>query len=447
MSAYISHLSQVNEIQPVFAKADIMSFHGSCVAARGTRIDSRVAAELGQVTLAKPIEHYLLLDEGFNADIIYQLFHEFITSDPYFEDLYTQCNIDNAVIHGIEAFSRFEVLRQRLNVLAIQMPDVFDQSLFCAWIGITILTKQKASRVQLDNFFIAALSHDFGLLDISPEVLFKESALSSQEWQLLQQHPKLSYNILNQCQGISADSARAVAEHHESVDGTGYYSGKFENQLGEWGQLIHFLDSAHAIYRKHFKPRRRSLSDLLPILQMTTLAQGGHIVESLRSLFNRAPKTSHTVLTQSLATDSIELLKANALEISEFIRITGLFTQDIGTKHRDIKVLTVQNIARLIKNTLADCGIINEAYMRWLDQVEREQLDFAYREIEDVLLMTTEIKFHISRCERQIAIYITQNSHSNLHNKILKLQGDINAIEKHQASQELQLFLAGKNVA
>lgn len=447
MSAYIDHISQVNDIQPVLARTDILSVDGEVIALQGIRIDTSVAKKLGQFKLAKPIESSLILEEGFNAELIYQLFHEFITSDPYFEELLSQRDLDDKIIQCIESFCALSALGQRLNVLAIQMPDVFDQSLFCAWMSVSVLTHENYSQKQLNNTFIAALCHDVGLLDISPAILFKETALSSEEWQILQQHPQLSYDFLYRFKEIDSESMRAVLEHHESFDGTGYPNGKFEKQLGEFGRLLHILDSANAIYRKHLKPRHRSLNDMVPILQMSTLSRGGHFVESLTTLFNRTSKTKHTSLHSNLVSESIQMVKANANEISAFINITDAFTKDIGSKHQDIKVLTVQNIARLIKTTLTSCGIINEAYMRWLDQVEQEQLEFAYREIEDVLLMTEEIKFHILRCERQIAVYISQQTGSPLHMKMSQLQLEITSIEKYHAGEELRLFLEGKNVA
>ncbi len=390
----------------------------------------------------------MVLEEEFTADSIYEILIEFVTSDPAFNELYQQRELNEKITKGIEAFCAHDTLRQTLNVLAIQLPEVFDQALFCAWMVATIMASENQPQYRLNNAFIAALSHDLGLLNIAPDILFKSEALTPAEWEKMQQHPRHSATLLKSLPNIEKESVVAVLEHHEVIDGTGYPSGKAAHKLGELGQLLYQLDSVNAIYRKHYKARKRSLHDMVPIIQMSTLSRGGIHTDALAALFNSTNATDHCAIAEEVIPSAITLVKANADIISQFVDHTTDFSKTVGTKHRDLSLLGLQNIARMIRSTLTSCGIINDAYMRWLDQVGEEKLAFAYRELEDVLLMTQEISFHIQRYQRQVAAYLSKPSSEELSQHATNLQTQLSSIPRPETNEnDLIDYLKGKTTS
>ncbi len=448
MHPYLAHLVQTDEIQPVLVTKDIPADDGSVLIPAQSRLgagtDSSVLTRLSEQERVEYLGQYVALENEFDATVIYEVLTETILSDPSFQALYSERDINDQLVACVEAFAEYPILRQRLNVLAIQLPDVFDQALFCSWMIVAIMAEDSQPQSYINTAFIAALSHDFGLLDISPELLFKNAAFSADEWLAMQQHPIYSAALLKRTPGIDADCRRAVLEHHEAIDGTGYPKGKFERHLSDLGQALHLLDSVNAIYRKHFKIRQRTLGDMVPLIQMSTLSHAGHYGAVLMAILNQGSTTDHCAMSEPLIPSAIDLIKSNANEISSFIDITNDFSQDVGTKHKDIDLLTLQNMARMIRSTMNSCGIINEAYMRWLDQVSEEKLNFAYRELEDVLLMTQEIKFHIQRYHRQIDMYLRQEHDAELVTKVEALRGKLADIPQSTAQEEaLRAYLSG----
>ncbi|MFT5082827.1 MAG: hypothetical protein ACI9Y1_000862 [Lentisphaeria bacterium] len=449
MAAYVDHLVQANDIQPVVTKEDVLNTQGNLVLARGTAINIDAANILEAHPLAKPIESYIALEEEFNAEIIFGLFEQFITNDEHFQSIHLSLDISDKLTLCIKAFCQFDFLRQKLNVLAIQMPDVFDQSLFCAWMSTLILTQQNCSQAVLNNIFIASLSHDIGFLHISPKVLFKKEKLLPEEWAEMQKHAQIGKLLLEKVSAkvsdIDKSVTRAVLEHHENPDGTGYPSGKMGKQLAPFGRIINILDTVNAIYRKHFKPRNRSLRDLVPIFKMTLLLQGSRSSDTLISLMNLTAATEHCTVPNTLIASLIALVKDQAQKIMTFVEIANNFSHSVGTQNKNRKVLMLQNMARHIKSTTSSCGIINEAYMRWLEQVEQEKLTFAYRELEDVLLMAQEIIFHIDRFSRQVGLFLNDDASGELGAAVQELQQNINAIPEVAASEDLSTFLRGQS--
>jgi len=72
-----------------------------------------------------------------------------------------------------------------------------------------------------------------------------------------------------------------------------------------------------------------------------------------------------------------------------------------------------QALYSFISDAIRGSGILNEGYIRWLEQVRSEKLSFAYREMEDVFLMMEEIEFHLQKLRRFINNYLLSDSCSD----------------------------------
>ncbi len=76
----------------------------------------------------------------------------------------------------------------------------------------------------LDTVRMAANVHDIGKIAIPAEILMKPGALSDGEFELVKGHVRAGYRILESID-FHGPVARAVLEHHERVDGSGYPHG------------------------------------------------------------------------------------------------------------------------------------------------------------------------------------------------------------------------------
>ncbi len=446
MSAYITHLAQVNEIQPVRLSEPVFDNQGRKLCEKDQDFNEETATLLRDKALAKPIEHCITLEQGFTAELVFGLVLQNIQNDPSFLAIHEQCNVEPALINCLKYVQEHKILLQKLNVLAIQMPDVFDQSLFCAWMTLCALTLEGRPQKELNVAFLAALTHDFGLLEVTPEIIFKTGELEPGEWVAMQQHPLLGARTLkNLCYDVDATAIRAVAEHHESPDGTGYPKGKIGKQLGELGRLLFLLDTVNAIYKKHFLPRGRTLYDVIPILQMSNLSAAGSHGDAIIKIMRIPNASEHCAIDDTLIPDAIEMIRSNAADIQQFSTLTEEFTRTVGLKHRNLGVFSLQSIAKMIRSTVASCGIINDAYMRFLDQVQNENLEFAYRELEDVLLMTQEILFHVRRYQRHLDMFLIREEDAELKQHVETLRDSIeDSLKYSKAPETLAEYLKGK---
>ncbi len=97
------------------------------------------------------------------------------------------------------------------------------------------------SEEESKQFYLAGLLHDLGKLSIPNEMLNKAEKLSSEEYEIIKQHPYYSYRILEEVDGFET-IASWVGYHHETLDGKGYPFRLEGNQISLGSKIIATAD-------------------------------------------------------------------------------------------------------------------------------------------------------------------------------------------------------------
>jgi putative nucleotidyltransferase with HDIG domain len=87
----------------------------------------------------------------------------------------------------------------------------------------------------------AALLHDLGKLRVPNSILDKPGKLDGQEWSVVQEHPRLTGEILSRI-GNFGELASVAAGHHEKLDGSGYPHRLVASQLPIETRIIAVAD-------------------------------------------------------------------------------------------------------------------------------------------------------------------------------------------------------------
>ena len=117
----------------------------------------------------------------------------------------------------------------------------------------------------LDRLRIAALLHDVGKLALPEEILEKPSALTSQEWQAIVQHPRIGQVILEQASAIK-DAVPIVLHHHERFGGGGYPYGLRGQEIPLGARIVALADAYDAMVQD--RPYKRAMSHADAIREM-----------------------------------------------------------------------------------------------------------------------------------------------------------------------------------
>lgn len=108
-----------------------------------------------------------------------------------------------------------------------------------------------AEKIGLDDkdkkkLVYAAYLHDIGKINISEEILMKTEKLTSDEWEILKNHPQNAVEMVKKI-NILRDSVPIILQHHERYDGTGYPNRLKGDGIDFLARLLTVIDSFDAM--------------------------------------------------------------------------------------------------------------------------------------------------------------------------------------------------------
>jgi putative nucleotidyltransferase with HDIG domain len=115
------------------------------------------------------------------------------------------------------------------------------QKLACA-----IAEEMGLSKSRYEKLRLAAIVHDIGKINIPTEILIKPTYLSEPEFNIIEAHPKIGYDILHEIE-YSRPIANIILQHHELLDGTGYPQGLVGNEIILEARILAVADVVEAM--------------------------------------------------------------------------------------------------------------------------------------------------------------------------------------------------------
>lgn len=95
---------------------------------------------------------------------------------------------------------------------------------------------------QLRTLGLGALLHDIGKIGIPGETLRQRGPLNDDQWCLIQEHPRLGFDILRHYYEFSLAIAHIAYQHHERLDGSGYPRGLKGDAIHRYARIVAVVD-------------------------------------------------------------------------------------------------------------------------------------------------------------------------------------------------------------
>ncbi|MCJ7625455.1 MAG: HD domain-containing protein, partial [Anaerolineaceae bacterium] len=123
--------------------------------------------------------------------------------------------------------------------------------------SVEIALELGLSTEEIYHLRIGTLLHDVGKIGISDVILGKPGRLTTLEYDRIKEHPSIGERILGEIRLLQRE-IKAVAEHHERLDGSGYPRGLCENQISIYGKIVAVADVFDAMTSE--RPYRKALA-------------------------------------------------------------------------------------------------------------------------------------------------------------------------------------------
>lgn len=149
----------------------------------------------------------------------------FQTAMPLLENSQTSIALFD-MLHNMRAVND-SIYAHSLNVALIT-------GVFGKWLNMT--------QEDLNTLVLAALLHDIGKIQIPTEILDKPGKYTEEEFALVQKHPLLGYQLLQNHPQLDPRIKNAALMHHERCDGSGYPQALSADAIDDFAQIIAIAD-------------------------------------------------------------------------------------------------------------------------------------------------------------------------------------------------------------
>lgn len=223
--------------RPVVASQAIYNAQGVKIVEAGTPVNASLYDRLMAHKLQAPIEQSLTAEGAVNGRSLRASVQEMLARRPFYDRLGTPA--EHATwLDIIEKLPLPAPMALQLTLARELHPDQFDHALRAAWTLMWLVSGPLNLRFDLGMAAVAGLLHDIAVLHLDPALLNPKARLNRDQRRQLYSHPIISATLLERHHEYPKEVVRAVLEHHECDNGSGYPRNLQAAQMSPLGRAL-----------------------------------------------------------------------------------------------------------------------------------------------------------------------------------------------------------------
>ncbi|GLX76733.1 hypothetical protein tinsulaeT_00730 [Thalassotalea insulae] len=405
---YVNHLANVNNKKKVVATENIYNQFGALLVPKGTAIEHRVHDFLVGHKMKKQLDEFITVDGCLTANSLVAEFNKLLALFPDLQQIHQCIDFGQMLEHLCSVQQIPRILLQKLTILKLQLPTIFEQTLFSTWLGCMLAKEMKLSPQHIRNTFYVGLLHDLGLLHIDPELISKQGSYSDQEWHSVKHHMMISVAIAKLIYPFDEEVYRGIKEHHERCDGTGYPKELRNEQLSYSGQLIGLADIICHIRTRQYQQSGKSMANIMPYIQINQHSFKYESYQAMYTLVQRAELEISDLLNRKdfLALPKrliLQRVRITQLHLA-FADFVALFPKETKGKHSKALIESCEHIGDTIKRA----GLNSPETLDWLESISDSDFNDARQELQELDSMHYELLWQFKKVFRIIPDFLQE---------------------------------------
>lgn len=239
---------ELGEKQEVLATQAIFNTQGVKVLDKGHAVHRGLYERLMQHRLSAPLESLVRGANSVAPESLRRSAEDAMRDIPFFGRLAGDAKNRKMLLNVMETVPLPDAMAFQLTVARDTRPEIYQHlvrtALTAAWLARTPLL----SRYDVLMAAAGGLLHDIGMLHIDPLLLRPEHVLNPEQRRQLFSHPLLSTTLLQRHHQYSSDVVRAVGEHHECLDGSGYPRNLVGDAISPLGRILSLAQVVAAMF-------------------------------------------------------------------------------------------------------------------------------------------------------------------------------------------------------
>ena len=247
---YAQAVMKVATRSEVLATEDIYAANGMKLLAKGARIDAGLWNTLSQHKLSRPLDRMLASSDCVDHASLARDLDKVIGACPLLATMLARTGDANGWKPVLGRIRLPQAIAFRFTVMRDEAAQLYLHSLRVTLGAHCIGVRLRLGPQQQVDLMLAALCHDIGEMHTDPSILASGRSISGDERRFIHVHPVTGYVILHQLDGVPHEVMRAVLQHHERLDGSGYPHGERGERIGMLARLIAISETLDAVSRQ-----------------------------------------------------------------------------------------------------------------------------------------------------------------------------------------------------
>jgi HD-GYP domain-containing protein (c-di-GMP phosphodiesterase class II) len=358
-------VTELGETRPVMTTSAIFNEQGVKIVEKGVAINSGMYERLMQHKLSEPIENSVASLPTVNGEFLRETAETLLLQIPFFARMTEDPKVRALLLDVIAKIALPAPMAFQLTLACEVRHEVFIHSVQTALVAAWLARSPTALRFDVGVGMAAAagLLHDVGMLHLDPVLLRPEHGLSGAQRRQLYSHPLIATVLLRRHPEYTKEMVRAVSEHHEYMNGSGYPRNLSGDGISPLGRILALAEVVSAMFVPDREAPEMRLSVLL---RMNLHRYDAHLVTQVMHLLRPDQDAANTktppaddpvgklrrvedavtqwpaelIKTPNLSRERADWLHALSLEAAQMLRTLA----NVGVTHDQLAQLGDDNI-------------------------------------------------------------------------------------------------------
>jgi len=380
-SHFTQAVTQLGEQRKVVTATAIFNTQGIKVIEKGVSINRGLYQRLMQHKLSVPLEDSVISTDAVSGESLKQTARSIMDDVPFFGRLASDPASRKLLLNVLETVPLPDPMAFQLTVARDVRPELYLNLVRTALVAVWLARSQGTllSRFDLGLAAAAGLLHDIGMLHVDPILQKGSTRLDRDQRRQLYSHPLVSTALVERHHQYPREVIRAVSEHQEYLDGSGYPRNLVGDAISPLGRLVSLAQVVAAMFAPNRNAPEMQLSVLL---RMNTHRYDPTMSMQILTLVQ--PQLDVLSAAIELLDDPVQLLgEIDALLVRMPLQLDPAQEASMSQSQREA-LATVAGHANKLRRSLAGVGAVPDQLAHLgdvaMDEALRTELTLLTRE-------------------------------------------------------------------
>ncbi|WP_374567421.1 HD-GYP domain-containing protein [Ideonella sp.] len=251
----LATILEASQTKSIIASRDIFDISGIKLWARDQPVSSALQRRLLDRQLRNPLESCLLAEDGVTAHTLVRAFEEQLERGGPLAALVRPHA--GRILKEAAHLPLHSVPQLLLTASQASRPEAFDHAVQAMALCGAMMDAHGGGVAELRMALLCGLLHDLGEMYIDPRhgEADADRELDFVSYQQLVVHPHVGHLLIAQLTNYPGALSRAIAEHHERLDGSGYPHGLQRDEVSALGRMLAVAEVTLATLRHAERPQ------------------------------------------------------------------------------------------------------------------------------------------------------------------------------------------------